>query len=317
MCGLVYARTWFLHKRRSIHVAAETRHERELAREKNLSLPHTPGDTSSLNRHMRPSSVHVAVFLLCVAAFALAHDGSASASASELDPREADPAASVAMTASRQSRAAKPKHLSKKSSAPSTAPQTPPPTLRPGSKRPPNIILYLSDDLGYGEVNQDSPAWGFPYNLTSGIPIARPADPGRTIRTPNLARLASQGERLWRLYAPASICTPSRASIFTGRNVGLNKIRTNYSPFLSTYDELNETIPSFAQTLHDQGGYETAYFGKWGLGQSTGVPYRHGFYTFLGHLRQGVQDLGIFQFPEWMNDIETPAQGTPKMTTIR
>jgi len=67
---------------------------------------------------------------------------------------------------------------------------------RTGSTRP-NIVFILSDDLGYGEVGC--------YNPESRVP------------TPNLDRLAREGIRFTDAHSPATVCTPSRYSLRTGR----------------------------------------------------------------------------------------------------
>ncbi|MHC4072428.1 MAG: sulfatase-like hydrolase/transferase, partial [Planctomycetota bacterium] len=70
-----------------------------------------------------------------------------------------------------------------------------------GNKKPepskPNIVFILTDDLGYGDVGC--------YNPESRIP------------TPNLDGLASQGIRFTDAHSPATVCTPSRYSLMTGR----------------------------------------------------------------------------------------------------
>ena len=60
---------------------------------------------------------------------------------------------------------------------------------------PPNIVLFLGDDLGYGDLG----CYG-----------------NATVKTPNVDRLATEGVRLTRMYSHAT-CTPSRASLLTGR----------------------------------------------------------------------------------------------------
>src|SRR3954465_15318013 len=60
----------------------------------------------------------------------------------------------------------------------------------------PNIIIILADDMGYGDLG----CYGHP-----------------TIRTPNLDRMAAEGLRFTDFYAGQSLCTPSRASLLTGR----------------------------------------------------------------------------------------------------
>ncbi|MBI3696344.1 MAG: sulfatase-like hydrolase/transferase, partial [Acidobacteria bacterium] len=61
--------------------------------------------------------------------------------------------------------------------------------------RPPNIVLIFADDLGYGDLGC--------Y--------------GGSIRTPNLDRLAAEGVRFTHFYSANPLCSPSRASLMTGR----------------------------------------------------------------------------------------------------
>ena len=60
----------------------------------------------------------------------------------------------------------------------------------------PNFVIIYADDLGYGDLG----CFGHP-----------------TIRTPNLDRMATEGARLTQFYSAASVCTPSRAALLTGR----------------------------------------------------------------------------------------------------
>ena len=61
---------------------------------------------------------------------------------------------------------------------------------------PPNVVIIFCDDLGYGDLG----CFGHP-----------------TIRTPNLDRMAREGQRWTSFYVAASVCTPSRAGLMTGR----------------------------------------------------------------------------------------------------
>src|ERR1700758_3490974 len=62
--------------------------------------------------------------------------------------------------------------------------------------KPPNIVIILADDMGYGDLG----CYGHP-----------------SIRTPNLDRMAAEGMRFTDFYASAVVCTPSRAGLMTGR----------------------------------------------------------------------------------------------------
>ena len=111
---------------------------------------------------------------------------------------------------------------------------------------PPNIVLILADDLGYGDVKC--------YNEMARVP------------TPNLDRLAAEGMRFTDAHSPSTVCTPTRYSLMTGRMA----FRTGYrgvftgagGPCLIEKSRL--TLPGMLQ----QAGYVTACFGKWHIGMT-------------------------------------------------
>lgn len=129
-------------------------------------------------------------------------------------------------------------------------------------RRKPNVIVILCDDLGFGDIEPNG---------------------GDTIRTPNLKRLAREGTVLTDYYAPANLCTPSRAGMLTGRY----PIRTGlgYQVILAKNDD--RVLPMSEVTiaaLLKPAGYTSGMFGKWHLGH-TGPdwsPVRHGFDVFFG-----------------------------------
>ena len=110
----------------------------------------------------------------------------------------------------------------------------------------PNIILILADDLGYGDVAS--------YNPESRVP------------TPNLDRLSREGLSFTDAHAPATVCTPSRYSVLTGRmafRTGFKGVFTGAGgPCL--IEEGRLTLPGM---LRDN-GYTTACYGKWHVGLS-------------------------------------------------
>ena len=111
---------------------------------------------------------------------------------------------------------------------------------------PPNIVFILADDLGYGDVGC--------YNPTSQVP------------TPNLDRLAKEGMRFTDAHSPATVCTPTRYSLLTGRmcfRTGRSRVFSGVGgPCLIEDGRL--TLP---QMLKNE-GYATAMFGKWHVGMS-------------------------------------------------
>ena len=128
-----------------------------------------------------------------------------------------------------------------------------------GADRPPNIVHVVGDDIGYDDIG----AFG-----------------AKDIPTPNLDRLARQGMRLTRFYAPSPLCTPTRAAILTGSyapRVGLPDV---LFPFSKT--GLADSEITIAELLKGR-GYATALVGKWHLGhQAAFLPTRHGFDRFFG-----------------------------------
>ena len=126
-----------------------------------------------------------------------------------------------------------------------------------------NFIVIFCDDLGYGDLG----SFGNP-----------------TIRTPNLDRMAAEGQRWTSFYAADSVCTPSRSALLTGRL----PIRTGmYSDtrrvlFPDSKGGLPATEITIAEILK-QKGYATAAVGKWHLGyQPEYLPMRHGFDSYFG-----------------------------------
>ncbi len=131
------------------------------------------------------------------------------------------------------------------------------------TKKRPNIVLIVADDLGYREVG----CFG-----------------QKKIKTPNLDRLATEGMKLTQHYSGNAVCAPSRCVLMTGKHPGHAYIRTNKS----TPPEGQEPIPAseitIAELLKDQ-GYVTGAFGKWGLGgpDSEGQPLKQGVDRFFGY----------------------------------
>lgn len=133
--------------------------------------------------------------------------------------------------------------------------------------RRPNVVLILSDDMGYADIG----SYG-----------------ARDIRTPHLDRLAREGVRMTDFYSNGPVCTPTRAALMTGRyqqRVGLEWATV---PTLNPDAGLPASEPTVARTLK-RDGYATAIFGKWHLGYKPEFnPVRHGFDEFFGILGGNV-----------------------------
>ncbi|MCE2558770.1 MAG: sulfatase-like hydrolase/transferase, partial [Acidobacteria bacterium] len=139
---------------------------------------------------------------------------------------------------------------------------SPPPTDTAPS-RPPNFVIVFADDLGWGDLG------------SYGAPV---------IRTPNLDRMAAEGQRWTNFYVTASVCSPSRAGLLTGRlqlRSGLygDRARVLFPDFVGGIQDGEVTI---AEALRDL-GYATGMFGKWHLGDGPQyLPTRHGFDYWFG-----------------------------------
>jgi arylsulfatase A-like enzyme len=135
------------------------------------------------------------------------------------------------------------------------APSLPTPTPTPG---PPNIVLILADDLGYGDLA----SYGSP-----------------SIRTPHLDRMASEGVRLTQ-FTVMPLCTPTRGALLTG----LYPVQTGLLRVLGPGNAAGIAAEevTLAEALKAR-GYLTGMVGKWHLGDAAEfLPRRHGFDRYFG-----------------------------------
>ncbi len=136
--------------------------------------------------------------------------------------------------------------------------------------RSPNILLILADDHGYGDVSVHN---------------------GPYVRTPHIDRIAEDGIRFTQFYANSSVCSPSRASLMTGRypdRVGVpGVIRTHPENSWGYFNQSAVTLPS----LLKKNEYHTSLIGKWHLGlEPENHPCRRGFDYFHGFLGDMMDD---------------------------
>ena len=124
----------------------------------------------------------------------------------------------------------------------------------------PNFIIIFTDDQGYGDLS----SFG-----------------SRSIKTPNIDRLADEGRKFTSFMVASPVCTPSRAALLTGcypKRVGMHE----HVLFPTSTKGLNPKEHTIADHLKGQ-GYATACFGKWHLGHHPDVlPTSNGFDTYFG-----------------------------------
>lgn len=128
--------------------------------------------------------------------------------------------------------------------------------------RPPNIVLMMADDQGYGDFG---------------------ATGNHLIKTPHLDRLAEQSFLMTRFYVNA-VCSPTRASLMTGRS----SYRTGVTDTFKARSTMRTEEITLAEILKSK-GYATGLFGKWHLGDTH--PYRpmdQGFDKAIYHLGGGL-----------------------------
>jgi hypothetical protein len=132
---------------------------------------------------------------------------------------------------------------------------------------PPNFIIILADDMGIGDVNYDTSS----ENTT----------------TPELAKMAQEGKRLTSFRTTSPSCSPSRASLLTGRHhrhIGIDE---------AIGKEVDKGLfgseKTIAEALRDL-GYSTGMVGKWHLGfmEDGYLPYNQGFDYFYGSKSSGM-----------------------------
>lgn len=124
-----------------------------------------------------------------------------------------------------------------------------------------NIVLLMADDQGVGEVGY----------------YEHPV-----LKTPHLDAMAASGLRFDRFYAASAVCSPTRASVLTGRNPLRCGVPTAGAP-------LNQQERTLAQVLKEA-GYRTGHFGKWHLnGKSSSQPIT----------KQDSRNPGAFGLDEW------------------
>ena len=143
---------------------------------------------------------------------------------------------------------------------------------------PPNIVLILADDMGYGDIQAYNPA----------SPIA----------TPNLNQLAAAGMRFTDAHSGSSVCTPTRYGLMTGNYAWRTRLKSGvlsgYSPHLIEPSQL--TVASLLKAQ----GYTTGVVGKWHLGVD--------FPWTTDTLPEGINNLNYYLQDLSLIDYSQPVQ---------
>ncbi len=161
---------------------------------------------------------------------------------------------------------------------------------------PLNVIVFLVDDLGWSDVD----CYGSSF-----------------YETPNIDELAGRGVRFTSAYAACHVCSPTRASLITGRypaTINLTDWLTGRRDFpfqMLKNVEITQHLPYGMLTLPQvlkENGYSTAIFGKWHLGEDSASTVRQGFNLHIPDWDRGWPKDG-YHYPYGMKGLEEGENG--------
>jgi arylsulfatase len=142
----------------------------------------------------------------------------------------------------------------------------------PAPPRRPNVIIFLTDDQGYGDLS------------CHGNPV---------LKTPAMDRLHAESIRLTDFHV-APMCSPTRGQLMTG----LDGLHSGVTSVCAGRSFIRPGIPTLAEVFR-AAGYRTAHFGKWHLGDSyPNLPHQRGFEESVYHLGWGITSMADL----WEND---------------
>lgn len=163
----------------------------------------------------------------------------------------------------------------------------------PAARRP-NFVFFLVDDLGWMDIGANGSSF---------------------YETPNIDKLAGEGVRFTQAYAGSPVCSPTRASILTGKNPArINLTQWIGGPGNPDYERnlpLDEVL--FPELLQEA-GYKNIFLGKWHLnnrqGEGTHWPDKHGFdINVAGHFRGGLYIKNKYFSPWDIPNLENGPKG--------
>lgn len=168
----------------------------------------------------------------------------------------------------------------------------------------PNIVFFLVDDLGWADVGCN----GSEFH-----------------ETPNIDRLAASGMRFTQAYAACPVCSPTRASILTGRHpVRVNitdwipgrRAQPSENPRFEHVDDRDNLAieeVTIAEYLREKASYQTFFLGKWHLGGEGHWPTDQGFDVNIGGFDKGSPPGGYYA--PWKNPNLTANSDGEYLTT--
>jgi arylsulfatase A-like enzyme len=163
-------------------------------------------------------------------------------------------------------------------------------------KKQPNVVFFLVDDLGWSDVG----CYGSSF-----------------YETPNIDAFAESGVKFTDAYAACQVCSPTRASILTGKYPASINL-TDWLPGREDYPfqklsevKINQHLPYDEVTIAEalkKIGYKTAIIGKWHLGEDPSNPMAHGFDMHIPDWAKGWPKEGYFA-PFGMKGLEDSKDG--------
>ena len=148
----------------------------------------------------------------------------------------------------------------------------------------PNVLIFLTDDLGYGDISCYSPD---------------------APKTENIDRIAADGVRCTDFYVPTPYCAPSRATLLTGRFPLRHGVIRNPAPDAGINDIGISQDEITLGEIFQESGYSTKLIGKWHLGHKNEFfPVKHGFDEYYGILYSN--DMRPVQIVENEDTVEYP-----------
>ena len=160
-----------------------------------------------------------------------------------------------------------------------------------GAERLPNVVLFLVDDLGWRDVG----CYGSSFH-----------------ETPHVDQMAREGVRFTQAYAACHVCSPTRASVMTGKSPARLRM-TDWLPGRKDFPfqklknaAVRQALPAEETTLAEAlkgHGYATAHVGKWHLGEEPSGPLQHGFDVQVPRWNKGWPRAG-YQAPFQMEGLE-------------